>query len=40
MRTHDHMEDPGTHGRITLGNRMGKQGLDSSDSGQRKVEGS
>jgi len=39
LRKSDHMEDPGTQGRKTLGNRMGKHGLDSSDSGQRQVVG-
>lgn len=35
-----HMEDLGTQGRITLGNWMGKHGLDSHDSGLRQAEGS
>ena len=30
----------GTEGSITSGNRMGKHGLDSSDSGERQVESS
>lgn len=34
MKEKQSHEDPGTQGRITLGNRMGKHGLD------RQVEGS
>jgi hypothetical protein len=34
------MEESGTGGKITLGNRMGKHELDSSVSGQRQMEGS